>query len=84
MPQSVKVALLGCGTVGSEVVRLLHEQEHDLTARVGAPLEVVGVAVRRPNKARELPIDPALFTADAHGLVTREDVDIVVEVVGGI
>jgi homoserine dehydrogenase len=84
MPQSVKVALLGCGTVGSEVVRLLHEQEHDLTARIGAPLEVVGVAVRRLNKARELPIDPALFTTDAHALVTREDVDIVVEVVGGI
>jgi homoserine dehydrogenase len=84
MPQSVKVALLGCGTVGSEVVRLLHEQEHDLTARIGAPLEVVGVAVRRLNKARELPIDPALFTTDAHALVTREDVDVVVEVVGGI
>ncbi|MEU7865912.1 homoserine dehydrogenase [Dactylosporangium sp. NPDC049140] len=80
----MKVALLGCGTVGSEVVRLLHEQEHDLTARIGAPLEVVGVAVRRLNKARELPIDPALFTTDAHALVTREDVDVVVEVVGGI
>ncbi|WP_432995067.1 homoserine dehydrogenase [Dactylosporangium sp. CA-233914] len=80
----MKVALLGCGTVGSEVVRLLHEQEHDLTARVGAPLELVGIAVRRLNKARELPVDPSLFTTDAHALVTREDVDIVVEVVGGI
>jgi homoserine dehydrogenase len=84
MPQSVKVALLGCGTVGSEVVRLLHEQEHDLTARIGAPLELVGVAVRRLNKARELPIDPALFTTDALGLIARDDVDIVIEVVGGI
>ncbi|WP_433619002.1 homoserine dehydrogenase [Dactylosporangium sp. CA-139114] len=80
----MKVALLGCGTVGSEVVRLLHEQEHDLTARIGAPLELVGVAVRRLNKARELPVDPALFTTDALGLVTRDDVDVVVEVVGGI
>ncbi|WP_433083921.1 homoserine dehydrogenase [Dactylosporangium sp. CA-052675] len=80
----MKVALLGCGTVGSEVVRLLHEQEHDLTARIGAPLELVGVAVRRLTKARELPIDPALFTTDALGLVTRDDVDVVVEVVGGI
>ncbi|GAA3304857.1 homoserine dehydrogenase [Dactylosporangium matsuzakiense] len=84
MPQSVKVALLGCGTVGSEVVRLLHEQEHDLTARIGAPLELVGVAVRRLGRARELPIDPGLFTTDALGLVARDDVDIVVEVVGGI
>ncbi|WP_433066304.1 homoserine dehydrogenase [Dactylosporangium sp. CS-033363] len=80
----MKVALLGCGTVGSEVIRLLHEQEDDLTARIGAPLELVGVAVRRPNKARELPIDSSLFTTDALGLVTRDDVDIVVEVVGGI
>src|SRR4051794_37780310 len=84
MPQSVKVALLGCGTVGSEVIRLLHEQEDDLTARIGAPLELVGVAVRRLGKARDLPVDPALFTTDALGLVARDDVDIVIEVVGGI
>jgi homoserine dehydrogenase len=83
--EPVKVALLGCGTVGSEVVRLLHEQEHDLTARIGAPLELVGVAVRRPGRSRgDLPIDPALFTTDALGLVKRDDVDVVIEVVGGI
>jgi homoserine dehydrogenase len=82
---AIKVALLGCGTVGTEVVRLLHEQSADLTARVGAPLELVGVAVRRPNRDRgALPLDPALLTTDALGLVKRDDVDIVVEVVGGI
>ena len=84
MPKSVRVALLGCGTVGSEVVRLLLEQEHDLTARIGAPLELVGVAVRRLGKVRDLPVDPGLFTTDALGLIKREDVDVVVEVVGGI
>ncbi|GII20832.1 homoserine dehydrogenase [Planosporangium mesophilum] len=81
----VRVALLGCGTVGTEVVRLLHEQAADLTARIGAPLQLVGVAVRRPTRERgDLPVDPALFTTDALGLVKREDVDVVVEVVGGI
>jgi len=81
----VKVALLGCGTVGAEVVRLLHGQADDLTARVGAPIELVGIAVRRPGRDRgDLPVDPALFTTDALGLAKREDVDIVVEVVGGI
>jgi homoserine dehydrogenase len=81
----VKLALLGCGTVGSEVVRLLHDQAADLTARIGAPLELVGIAVRRPGRARgELPVDPALFTTDALGLVKRDDVDVVIEVVGGI
>ena len=81
----LRVALLGCGTVGSEVVRLLHAQAADLTARIGAPVELVGVAVRRPGRDRgPLPVDPALFTTDALGLVKRDDVDVVVEVVGGI
>jgi homoserine dehydrogenase len=81
----VKVALLGCGTVGAEVARLMHEQAADLTARVGAPLEIVGVAVRRLGRDRgDLGLDPGLFTTDALGLVKRDDVDIVVEVVGGI
>jgi homoserine dehydrogenase len=82
---AVKVALLGCGTVGSEVVRLLHEQAVDLTARVGAPLELVGIAVRRAGRDRgPLPVDPSLFTTDALGLVKRDDVDVVIEVVGGL
>jgi len=81
----VRVALLGCGVVGAEVVRLLHEQAEDLTARIGAPIELVGIAVRRPGRDRgELPVSPSLFTADAMGLLKRDDVDIVVEVVGGI
>jgi homoserine dehydrogenase len=81
----VRVALLGCGVVGAEVVRLLHEQAEDLTARIGAPVELVGIAVRRPGRDRgELPIPKSLFTSDAMGLLKRDDVDIVVEVVGGI
>ncbi len=85
MAEPVRVAILGCGTVGAEVIRLLHEQAADLTARIGAPLKVVGIAVRRPTRDRgDLPVDRALFTGDALGLVKRDDVDVVVEVVGGI
>ncbi len=80
----VKVALLGCGVVGSQVARLLQEQADDLAARVGAPLELAGVAVRKMSRKREVDLDPALLTTDAHALVTRPDVDIVVEVIGGI
>jgi Homoserine dehydrogenase len=81
----VRLALLGCGTVGSEVVRLLHEQADDLRARVGAPLQLVGIAVRRIGRDRgNLPVDRTLFTTDALGLIKRDDVDVVVEVVGGI
>ena len=82
--QPVKVALLGCGIVGSEVYRLLGEQAADLEARIGAPLEVAGVAVRRPGRARAVAVDPGLITTDAVALAGRDDVDIVVEVIGGI
>ncbi|HET8719331.1 MAG TPA: homoserine dehydrogenase [Nocardioidaceae bacterium] len=83
----LKLALLGCGSVGSQVVRLLHEQSGDLRERIGAPIELVGVAVRRLDAPRDLggldlPAD--LFTTDAEGLVARDDVDLVVEVIGGI
>ncbi|HLK42273.1 MAG TPA: homoserine dehydrogenase, partial [Thermoleophilia bacterium] len=80
----LKVALLGCGVVGSEVARLMTTTAADLAARVGAPLELAGIAVRRPNRERALPVDPALFTTDAMGLASRPDVDVVIEVIGGI
>jgi homoserine dehydrogenase len=79
----LRVALLGCGTVGSEVARLIIEQAGDLHARVGRPLELVGIAVRRLNRDRP-GIDPDLFTTDAEALAAREDVDLVIEVIGGI
>ncbi|HET7399542.1 MAG TPA: homoserine dehydrogenase [Intrasporangium sp.] len=81
--QSLRVALLGCGVVGSAVARLLTEHAEDLAARVGRPLEIVGVAVRRAGRDRsETGVDASLFTTDAEDLVTRADV--VVEVIGGI
>jgi homoserine dehydrogenase len=77
------VALLGCGVVGSSVATMLTEHAADLAARVGRPLELVGIAVRRAGRDRSsLPVDPALFTTDAQELVTRAD--IVIEVIGGI
>ena len=82
---TVRVALLGCGNVGSEVTRLLIEHDDDLAARIGAPLELIGVAVRRISRDRSASgLDPSLFTTDAVGLVTRDDVDVVVELIGGI
>ncbi|WP_380161456.1 homoserine dehydrogenase [Kineococcus sp. R86509] len=80
--EPVKVALLGCGVVGTEVARLLSTQSAELASRVGAPLELVGIAVRRLGRDRGLPIDPSSFTTDAEELVTRADV--VIEVIGGI
>ena len=79
----LRVALLGAGVVGGAVARLLTEHADDMAARVGAPLDLIGIAVRRAGRDRsDLGVDPALFTTDAEGLVTRADV--VVEVIGGI
>ena len=78
----VRIAVLGAGVVGSQVVRLLREQGDELAARVGAPLELVAVAVRRPHHHPEIPAD--LLTTDAAAVVAREDVDVVIEVIGGI
>jgi homoserine dehydrogenase len=83
--RTVRVALLGCGNVGSEVARLLTDHADDLAARVGARLDLVSVAVRRLRRDRSATgLDPSLFTTDAIGLVTRDDVDVVVELIGGI
>jgi homoserine dehydrogenase len=80
----LNVALLGCGNVGSQVYRLLTEQSADLKARAGAPLQVVGVAVRDVSQARKVAVDADLLTTDGIGLVSRPDVDIVIELIGGI
>ena len=83
-PRPLRVALLGCGTVGAEVVRLLHSSGDDLSMRIGAPLELAGIAVRRLGRVRDLPVPDELFTTDAAGLVSRPDIDLVVEVIGGL
>ena len=79
----LKVALLGCGTVGSAVLRLIHEQADDLAARIG---RAGGGGRRRGPPPRPPPptCPPHLLTTDAEALVTRDDIDIVVEVIGGI
>ncbi|GAA2985886.1 homoserine dehydrogenase [Streptomyces fulvorobeus] len=81
---ALKVAVLGCGVVGTEVVRRIHDGRAELAERVGAPLELVGIAVRHPEQDRGLDVDPDLWTDDALGLVERDDVDIVVELLGGL
>lgn len=79
----MRVALLGGGTVGSQVARLLADSAEDLKARAGAELELVAVAVRDLTKPRP-DIPSSLLTDDPFKLVERDDVDIVVEVMGGI
>ncbi|NGN66209.1 homoserine dehydrogenase [Streptomyces sp. A7024] len=81
--QPLKVALLGCGSVGSEVARLMTTHADDLAARIGAPVELAGVAVRRAGRSRP-GIPDELLTTDAKALVKRGDIDVVIELIGGI
>ena len=77
----IRVALLGAGSVGAEVARLLLEQKTELKSRVGAELELVGVLVRDINVKRE-GFPKNLLTTDAENLILGAD--IVIEVMGGI
>jgi len=78
----VGVAVLGFGNVGTEVVRIIQDSAEDLAARVGAPLVLRGIGVRRVAADRGVPIE--LLTDNIEELVSREDVDIVVEVMGPV
>lgn len=80
---TVGVALLGLGTVGAEVLHLLEVRGDEFAARVGGRLEVRGVAVSDLSRPRE-GVDRELLTDDALSLVQRDDIDLVIEVIGGI
>jgi homoserine dehydrogenase len=78
----IGVAVLGLGNVGSQVVRIIEDSAEDLTARIGAPLVLRGVGVRRVAEDRGVPVD--MLTSDIEALVSRDDVDVVVEVMGPV
>lgn len=81
--EPLKVVLLGSGTVGTQVARLILEHGDDFAARIGRPLELIGIAVR--DLSRQRPGLPAgLFTDDPQGLIDRGEADIVIELIGGI
>ena len=78
----IGVAVLGLGNVGSQVVRIIEESAEDLAARIGAPLVLRGVGVRRVADDRGVPIE--LLTDNVDELVSRDDVDMVVELMGPV
>jgi homoserine dehydrogenase len=82
--EPVGVGMLGCGTVGTAVLRLLHEHAEDVLRRTGGPIQVVRVAVRDPARDRDVPVEAERFAKDPMEVVRAEDVRIVVELMGGI
>lgn len=80
----VKVGLLGLGTVGTGVVRIVEGHREDLIAQVGSPIEIGRIAVRQLDKPRAISIDPAKLTNDPWEVVRDPEIDVVVEVMGGV
>ncbi len=78
----LRVAVLGAGTVGSQVIRLLSEKADEFSARVGTSLQVSSVVVRDVDARRDTDIDRALLTTDAKAAIS--EADLVVELIGGI
>ncbi|WP_297849976.1 homoserine dehydrogenase [uncultured Corynebacterium sp.] len=84
--QPVGVAVLGMGTVGTEVLRLINEFSSNLENRIGGPIDVRGVAVSDLSKKRDVldHFPDITLTDNARELIDRDDIDVVVEVIGGI
>jgi homoserine dehydrogenase len=80
----VRVAVLGCSNVGAALVQLLTEQADDIAERTGVRLELVRVAVRDLTKERPIKVADGVLTDDTAGVIADADVDVVVEVMGGV
>ncbi|MCW2288359.1 homoserine dehydrogenase [Leucobacter luti] len=80
--RDLRVALLGCGSVGAQTARLILEHGEELASRIGARLTLAGIAVRDVHAQRDVELPQELFTTDAERLV--QGADIVIELMGGI
>ncbi|MEM9033547.1 MAG: homoserine dehydrogenase [Actinomycetota bacterium] len=80
----VNIGLLGCGTVGSALVGLIEAEHDEIFARTGLDLEVTRVAVRNLSAHRAVELPDGVLTRDTQGIVSDPDVDLVVELIGGI
>ena len=82
--RTVRIGVLGCGNVGSAFVQLVESQADIVEARTGIRLQVVKVAVRNISKARDVNLAEGVLVRDAQAVVESPEVDLVVELIGGI
>lgn len=80
----LKIGFLGLGTVGTGALKILENNGTEISQKLGARLEVKRIAVRNLAKPRDVHADPAIFTDNPDHVVTDPDIDIVVEVMGGV
>lgn len=84
MNEPVRIGMLGCGIVGGATARILLDQSEELARRGGAPIELRRVAVRSLSKQRQVELPKEKWTTDASEVVRDPEIDVVVEVIGGI
>lgn len=80
----VKIGLLGLGTVGTGVVRILEGHQEDISSQVGSPIVIKRIAVKHADKPRSIEIDPAKLTEDPWEVIRDPEIDVIVEVMGGV
>ena len=83
MVDTLRVAVAGLGTVGAETVRLLHNDQSLFTTRAGRPIQVTAVSARDHTRDRGFNLAGLSWCNDAMELASRDDVDIIVELIGG-
>ena len=81
---TVRVGLLGCGNVGGALVQLIDREAEAIANRTGVRLAIHRVAVRNTARPRDVVLEPGVLTHDAESVVADPDIDVVVEVIGGI
>ncbi|HHY71777.1 MAG TPA: homoserine dehydrogenase [Bacillus bacterium] len=84
MVKSISIGLLGLGTVGSGVVQIVERHQDKLMHQVGCPVEITKIAVKDLHKQRDIEIDPTKLTTDPNEVIENPNIDIVVEVMGGV
>ncbi len=84
MTTQIRLGVLGCGNVGAAFVRLVADQCEMIESRTGLRLVVTQVAVRNLSAQRDVDLPRGVLTRDAHAMVTDPDIDLVVELIGGI
>jgi homoserine dehydrogenase len=84
MVKSISVGLLGLGTVGSGVVKIIKNHQDKLIHQVGCPVEVKKILVRDLHKERNVSVDTNLLTTDPYEVIDNPEIDIIIEVMGGI
>lgn len=82
--KSISIGLLGLGTVGSGVVQIVERHQDKLMHQVGCPVEITKIAVKDLHKQRDIEIDPTKLTTDPNEVIENPNIDIVVEVMGGV